>query len=95
MNPSLPQTYVNLAHLHASEGNSSSAITLYQKCLDEFYSKSGNKEIELWICRIYYLEGDFENAKKIIMRLIHRHSEDMILQFNLALTLQAGAYQYL
>lgn len=87
MNPQIPHTYVNLAHLHASEGNSSSAITLYQKCIDEFYPKSGNKEIELWICRIYYLENDFEKSKKRLLKLINRHPEDMILQFNLALTL--------
>lgn len=58
MNPQIPHTFVNLAHLHSSEGNSSSAITLIKNVLMNF---TQNQEIE---------KSNFGFAEFITLRMI-------------------------
>ena len=80
---------VNSAHLFAASGQEENAVNVYRKCLERFY-KGKNEKIELWIARAHYHMKEFDKCREVLQRLIHRHPQNLVYRFNMALCLQVG-----
>ena len=58
-NPNMWQPRINLAHLMVAKENYETAITNYEKTLLDFFPEGKNFEIELFIAKAHYKQGNF------------------------------------
>lgn len=79
---------LNQAHLLINEENQEIAINLYQAAHQRF---PNDKKIQLFLCKSYYRQKQYDKAIKMTEKLIARYPNEIRLKYNLALCLNDRA----
>ncbi|GJS58301.1 protein CTR9 [Tanacetum coccineum] len=83
----IPDVWINLAHVHFSQGNFPLAIKMYQSCLRKFYYNT-DSQILLYLARTHYEAEQWQDCKKTLLKAIHLAPSNYTLRFDTGVALQ-------
>ena len=84
-NPNIFQPLMNQAHLAIGEKKFELSINLYKTILEKFLPN--HLRTEMYLAKAFFVKGDYEASKSIILNLLARFPQHIPLKFNLALCL--------
>jgi tetratricopeptide (TPR) repeat protein len=76
---------MNQAHLAIGEKKFELSINLYKTILEKFLPN--HLRTEMYLAKAFFVKGDYEASKSIILNLLARFPQHIPLKFNLALCL--------
>lgn len=76
---------INLAHVTVEQGRYSTALKIYDKCLERYFNNN-DKEILLYIANCYFHMDELLACKKTLLRAAHINPTDTTIWYNLAIT---------
>eukprot|EP00002_Diphylleia_rotans_P011794 TRINITY_DN2320_c0_g1_i2.p1 TRINITY_DN2320_c0_g1~~TRINITY_DN2320_c0_g1_i2.p1 ORF type:complete len:1176 (-),score=274.00 TRINITY_DN2320_c0_g1_i2:298-3825(-) len=76
---------INLAHIHILQGAPDSAIPLYQSVLSR-YSDFGDLNVMCFLGRAYFDAGQYGEAEKLLVKMLHIKPGHLLFSYNLATT---------
>ncbi|XP_025191695.1 RNA polymerase-associated protein CTR9 homolog [Melanaphis sacchari] len=89
-----PDVWLNIAHIFIEQKQYMSGIQMYKHCIKKFY-KYDNVDVLQYLGHAYYSAGKFKEAKAVFLKARRVAPQDIVIVYNVALTLQKLADQIL
>lgn len=87
----IPDLYINMANVALAKQEYATALRLYKIAQEKLGKNNKQNLVLLYLSRAYYDSDDLQQAKKVLLKAIHRDPADYHMRFNVALTMQEWA----
>ncbi|KAF5837236.1 hypothetical protein DUNSADRAFT_4626 [Dunaliella salina] len=84
----IPDLYINMANVALAKQEYITALRLYKIAQEKLGKNNKQNLVLLYLSRAFYDSDDLQQAKKVLLKAIHRDPADYHTRFNVALAMQ-------